>query len=496
MVSVKIFIRSNSRSSKECNIQLRLIDGRKFQMYVKTPLTVIPSNWDPKTGRLKSRALIDRNERLAFDDAVEAYRRALEEIYLDMPDKTSLTPELALELIEKKVHPVRATGSRPNINKVSRIRAVTNIAKSSEQHDSETTSNNEMDIYSAVDRFLEEKQYPYSHLKTYTTLKNILKRYELYKQIYTKRSYKITFEGVNEDFLLGFRDFIFNEHLLAGNKRYMKIYSNEDQKHNNKILVPRGHNTMVRYFKRLRTFWKWALRKKLTANDPFIGSTHDGNPYYITIEERDKLYHTDIENIWYSMTDKEKHEVCPYGRSEVTLRRLIRMRDIFVFQCMVGCRVGDLVNFTPANLSGNVLVYYPHKTKNNSNSFEVSVPLNQTAREIVDKYRDTWQKTGKLLPFQSPQKYNRDLKVIFTLCGITRRVPVLNPLTSEYEQRPLNEVASSHMARRTFIGNLYKKVKDPNLIGKLSGHVEGSKAFCRYRNIDMDMKRDLVNMLE
>lgn len=242
------------------------------------------------------------------------------------------------------------------------------------------------------------------------------------------------------------------------------------------------------------------MRKKLTANDPFqeytIGSTYDGNPYYITIEERDKLYHTDLENIWYSMTDTEKLKACPFGRSRVTIRRLVRMRDIFVFQCMVGCRVGDLVNFTPGNLSGNVLVYYPHKTKNNSNSFEVSVPLNQTAREIVDKYRDTWQKTGKLLPFQSPQKYNRDLKVIFTLCGITRRVPVLNPLTSEYEQRPLNEVASSHMARRTFIGNLYKKVKDPNLIGKLSGHVEGSKAFCRYRNIDMDMKRDLVNMLE
>lgn len=254
MVSVKIFIRSNSRSLKECNIQLHLIDGRKFQMYVKTPLTVIPADWDPKTERLKSRALIDRNERLAFNDAVEAYRRALEEIYLDMPDRTTLTPELALELIEKKVHPVCTTGFRPIINKVSCIRAVTNIAKSGEQHDGESTNNKGMDIYSAIDRYLEEKQYPYTHYKTFITLRNILKRYELYKQIYTKRSYKITFDGVNEDFLLGFRDFIFNEHLLAGNKRYMKIYSDEDQKHNNKILVPRGHNTMVRYFKRLRTF--------------------------------------------------------------------------------------------------------------------------------------------------------------------------------------------------------------------------------------------------
>jgi hypothetical protein len=59
------------------------------------------------------------------------------------------------------------------------------------------------------------------------------------------------------------------------------------------------------------------------------------------------------------------------------------------------------------------------------------------------------------------------------------------------------EVASSHMARRTFIGNIYKKkVKDPNLVGALSGHKEGSKAFSRYREIDEDMKKELVNLLD
>ena len=52
------------------------------------------------------------------------------------------------------------------------------------------------------------------------------------------------------------------------------------------------------------------------------------------------------------------------------------------------------------------------------------------------------------------------------------------------------------MARRTFIGNMYKKVKDPNLVGSLSGHAEGSKAFSRYREIDDDIKRELVNMIE
>ena len=53
-----------------------------------------------------------------------------------------------------------------------------------------------------------------------------------------------------------------------------------------------------------------------------------------------------------------------------------------------------------------------------------------------------------------------------------------------------------HMARRTFIGNIYKLVQDPNLISALTGHVEGSRAFSRYRTIDMDMKMDLVKILE
>ena len=69
-------------------------------------------------------------------------------------------------------------------------------------------------------------------------------------------------------------------------------------------------------------------------------------------------------------------------------------------------------------------------------------------------------------------------------------------MTRQEVQRPLNEIASSHLARRTFVGNLYKQVKDPNLIAKLSGHAEGSRAFARYRSIDEDMRKDLVNMLE
>jgi hypothetical protein len=75
-------------------------------------------------------------------------------------------------------------------------------------------------------------------------------------------------------------------------------------------------------------------------------------------------------------------------------------------------------------------------------------------------------------------------------------VTIINPTTRDEEKKPLNELASSHLARRCFVGNLYKQVKDPNLVGSLSGHKEGSKAFARYREIDEDMKKELINLLD
>ncbi|WP_148229802.1 hypothetical protein [Bacteroides helcogenes] len=72
----------------------------------------------------------------------------------------------------------------------------------------------------------------------------------------------------------------------------------------------------------------------------------------------------------------------------------------------------------------------------------------------------------------------------------------MDSVTGKEVQRPINEVASSHMARRCFVGNLYQKVKDPNLIASMSGHAEGSKAFARYRAIDDKVKQEVVSLID
>ncbi len=199
-----------------------------------------------------------------------------------------------------------------------------------------------------------------------------------------------------------------------------------------------------------------------------------GTPYYITLEARDKI-------AGYDLSANPSLEA---------------QRDIFIFQCLIGCRVSDLMAMTPGSIINGAIEYMLQKTKGERPQV-VRVPLNAIAKALVEKYAGSDDlMNGKLFPFISSQKYNVEIKKIFTTCGVNRMVTVLNPTTGAEEKRPMNEIASSHLARRTFIGNLYKKVKAPNLIGSLSGHKEGSKAFARYRDIDEDMKKELVNLLD
>ena len=172
---------------------------------------------------------------------------------------------------------------------------------------------------------------------------------------------------------------------------------------------------------------------------------------------------------------------------------LERQRDIFIFQCCVGCRVGDLVRLTKTDIINGSLEYIATKTIE-ENQETIVVPLNKTALAILDKYKDY---DGEFLfPFISPQKYNYTIKEAFKKAGITRNVTWLNPQTGKEEKKSIDTLASSHMARRTFVGNLYKQVLDPNIVASMSGHAENSRAFSRYREIDKDIKTNAVNLLD
>lgn len=167
---------------------------------------------------------------------------------------------------------------------------------------------------------------------------------------------------------------------------------------------------------------------------------------------------------------------------------------MFIFQCLVGCRVSDLHRIQPNNISDGFLSYIPQKTASKTQRV-VRVPLTARAIEIVNRYtKGKNQRT--LFPSFVVARYNIVIKVILSLAGINRMVTIYDTTKQIEKQVPINVIASSHMARRTFIGNLYKKVRDPNIIGSMSGHTEGSTAFARYRTIDDEIKLDVISAIE
>lgn len=322
------------------------------------------------------------------------------------------------------------------------------------------------DFFQLWDEFARMRDVSEARLKRFRVTREALRRFE------TVRGRRLTVAGTTPGTLEEFREFLTREHEIAGSPEWRALYRDMDRK-----MIPgeRSKNTVIEYLAVLRTFFHWLRSRKVTDADPFarfkIGSCVYGTPYYLTIGERDAIRDADLSGD----------------------PRLAVQRDVFIFQCLVGCRVGDLVRLRKGDVVDGVLSYIPRKTKD-GHPVTVRVPLTETAAGIVARY--SGMPGDRLLPFMSPQKYDAALKEIFAAAGVTRIVTVLDPLTRTQVKRPLNEIASSHLARRTFIGNLYRQVKDPSLIGSMTGHVEGSRAFARYRSIDDEIKADVVRLLD
>lgn len=169
-----------------------------------------------------------------------------------------------------------------------------------------------------------------------------------------------------------------------------------------------------------------------------------------------------------------------------------RQRDIFVFQCYTGCRISDMYALTEANIKDGWLVYSPQKTER-ENGCVVEVPLHERALAIIAKYAHT-DLQGRLLPFIADVHYNEAIREVLHHAGIDRPVMWRDPKTGQSRPRPLWEVASSHLARRTFSQIAYASTGDRRLTASMTGHSENSRAFNRYTDITRDMKKRALGL--
>ena len=448
MILIKTLSSRVNRENGMSEVLLRLSNGAQFDARAKSGIFVTPDNF--KNGEIAP------NRRKVGNDVVfhEAQKKRLAELCTVILDE--------------------AQEAAPGVVNTSWLKKIVDNFHHPKTTDGTTPFSELMQIY------ITKKDCSTARKRTLGVVMRSVLRYVCYRQeIEHEPGFTFNVDKVTRDDVEGLVSYLRNEKALA--EEYPQHFARMLQQHPDvskrsvEAFTTRSDNYLANFTKALKAFFHWLNDEGVTKNRPFEGykikAEEYGTPFYITIEERNHLAAFDLTGC----------------------KSLEAQRDIFIFQCLVGCRVGDLMRLTDDNVQGGILVYTPHKTKEKNNT-QARVPLLPQALALIEKYhgKDT---QGRLFPFISPQKYNDMIKEAFTRAGLDRKVLIRNPHTGQEEFRPINEIASSHMARRTFVGNIYFNVTDPNIIAKMSGHVEGSKAFARYRKIEDATLMGVVSML-
>lgn len=423
------------KQTGKAEILFRFVGSTTLILRAKSGIFIDPKTWSSAKSDLKS-ATFGREE-VAIKKRLEKLCTTILDQFVET-DRSQVTKEW-LELVIDKFHFPQKYEAKKDV-----------IVKQT--------------FFEVFEEFLVARKLSETRHNNFMVLYRILRRYELYK------GEKLDLDTATDKTIRSIIEFAENEHIYYDTPKYQRVLKKVPE---SRKPQPRGHNTISALSTKIRSFWGWCIKAKKTTNLPLIEVKEEiyGTPFYISTDERKQIERTNLS----------RHP------------RLAIQRDIFVFQCCIGCRISDFYMMSRQNLVDGAIQYVARKTKD-ENPVTVTVPLNETAKVILERYGDLCD--GALLPFISKQKYNDAIKLIFRAARINRVVQVRNTHTGMSESKPLYEVASSHLARRTFVGNIYKQVKDPNLVGALSGHKEGSKAFARYRDIDNEIKKDLVSLLD
>ena len=433
-MTINFFVRG--ASSKLSKIYVRLKDGRSTDQTGSTNIYVLPKAWNSKLELLNATKCPEELDWERINDAISTLRKHLTRKYITDNLTSKVGPRWLRDALEEYF------GNKGNHT-----------------------------FNAAFDKFLHVHELSDSRIQQYEVLRRLVLRFLLWKKLLVQRAgtRDTDLRLFDANLLTDLWEFTEKEYLIY--KKQPEFFQAFPDKREPR---PRGRNTINDLFKKLRTFFRWCTEIKLVEKNPFdsfkVGSDLYGTPVYLTSSEVRTIFEADLSSS----------------------PRLARQRDVFVFQCCVGCRVGDLLSFKKTDVIDGALQYIPHKTIA-KNPRTIVIPLNDTAKAIVARYDSS--QTDKLLPFISTQKYNEAIKEICEKVGIDRMVTVLDPLTRQERKVRICEIASSHMARRTFAGNLYKRVKDADLVSALTGHSDGSRSFSRYRSIDNDIKKELVDMI-
>lgn len=107
------------------------------------------------------------------------------------------------------------------------------------------------------------------------------------------------------------------------------------------------------------------------------------NPFKLKIKE-DKVIHNPLTI----------EEINIIKNKEISIPRVSKVRDLFLFQCFTGLAYADMVNLSKDNIKEDMIIINRQKT-----NIQSIIPLLPQAKEILEKYDYN-------LPILSNQKFN------------------------------------------------------------------------------------------
>lgn len=425
MIKIVRFIRTTSNKNKDVNVRYELYD-RGTRIYYSSQIKVSPNHWNSTIGFLGAvNQFLDPAYRETNQDIIE-----VNDIITDVYNNRNLLDEINSEWLKEKV-------------------------------DAELVKRMSVDDLSSKPFSIEIEDYMLNHpmnklrRRTFNIILTTFTTYEKYLNITTNRRFVITYNSINHQFLDGYLVFLQTEKDVF--EKYPQLYRDRQIcKVNN-----RCRDTAGEYLKKLRCVINKIRRSSNATYYPFqnyrIKTPKYLPPIVLTNEEVKRIY--DFQS---------------------TNRTLIIVRDNFLLQLCIGCRVDDFnhlryndILLTKEEETGqwiNSLTFVPKKTSESS-AIEVCVPLNNLAREIISRYKD---KSEFLIPHYSENHYNKKLKELFSQIGLDRIVAVYDKQLQQTNQVELWTKASSHLSRRTAISFLYNNQCAPEMVNSISGHVNNS----------------------
>lgn len=496
MATVNYYLsRYIKKDSQRGEIQLRFSGNRNFVKRAGTGIFITAGNWDAERGMPKARKStknVDNNDEIR--DRLLLLTGYLIRCWEETGEGELKDDSLAewLRDIEWKAEKEESIlGGRLVIINRWTLNSKTQLAEKAEAKKREMARFENQYFVDAFGFFMDEQfnngVIVAERRKSYNTCMGLWDRMEKFQGKHNK------IKEMTTEVLYDFKNFILNECDLwefrkekqkngesidkwKPKKRFEAVYQGYDYVLRRGV-ERRSLNYVANEFKYIRAFWYWIMKvQKCKVDDIFENYVRDqsvyGTPFFFSKEDRDKLFKADFSK-----------------RPGLGVQR-----DIFVFQSLVGCRIGDLKRLKKANVvDGDYLQYVAGKTRNKTGKV-VTVPLHPTAKIIIERYKNLAD--DRLLPFISDQKYNDAIKEMFLYVpSIDRIVTVLDPVTRLEKQVRLSEVASSHMGRRNFCGNLYEAGFRDADIASMSGHSEGSRAIARYRKVSDQQKQRMIKKL-